>query len=256
MANANRRPLIAGNWKLNKTIKESVDLVSQLKKGLPSSLACDVAVAPVFTALSAVGSELSSTAIKLAAQDTYWEDQGAFTGEVSAFLLRDVGCDFVIIGHSERRQFFGETDQGVNRKTKSVLSNQMIPIVCVGETKKEREAGTTLQVILSQVSGGLQGLSAEEVKRLTVAYEPVWAIGTGLTASPADAQDAHRAIRDRIAQMVGRETADTVRILYGGSVKADNAAALLAQPDLDGALVGGASLTADSFLGIIKAVGK
>jgi triosephosphate isomerase len=256
MTTTKRRPLIAGNWKLYKSIKEAVELVEQLKKGLPSSLNCDVVVAPVYTALSAVRAAISSSSIKLAAQDAYWEKQGAFTGEVSAYLLRDAGCDYVIVGHSERRQFFAETDVSVNKKAKTVLENQMSPIICVGETRQEREAGTTLKVILSQLDGALQGFKAEELARVAIAYEPVWAIGTGLTASPQDAQAAHHAIRERLAQLFGQETAPIVRILYGGSVKPDNAATLLAQPDIDGALVGGASLTADSFLGIVKAAGK
>jgi triosephosphate isomerase len=255
MTTSNRRPLIAGNWKLYKTIKESVELVTQLKRGLPNPLACDVVVAPVYTALHAVRAELSASAIRLAAQDAYWEKQGAFTGEVSSFLLRDVGCDFVIVGHSERRQYFGETDAGVNKKAKSVLAHQMSPIVCVGETREQREAGKTLQVILSQVDAALQGLQPGELSQLAIAYEPIWAIGTGLTASPKDAQDAHRAIRERVAGLFGGESAEKLRIVYGGSVKPDNAASLMAQPDIDGALVGGASLTAESFLGIVKAAG-
>jgi triosephosphate isomerase len=255
MTTSNRRRLIAGNWKLYKTVKESVELVKQLKGGLPLSLSCEVAVAPVFTALTAVRAELSTSAIKLTAQDAYWENQGAFTGEVSAFLLRDAGCDYVIVGHSERRQFFGETDEGVNKKTKAVLANDMAPIVCVGETREQREAGKTLHVVLSQIDGALQGFQSAELGRLVIAYEPVWAIGTGLTASPQDAQQAHRAIRGRVAERFGNALADNLRILYGGSVKPDNAANLMAQPDVDGALVGGASLAADSFLGIVKAAG-
>lgn len=255
MTTSTRRPLIAGNWKLYKTINESIELVTLLKRGLPDPLACDVVVAPVYTALYAVRGELGTSAIRLAAQDAYWENQGAFTGEVSSFLLRDVGCDYVIVGHSERRQYFGETDEGVNKKAKSVLAHQMSPIVCVGETKEQREAGKTLQVILSQVDGAFQGLQSNDLSKMAIAYEPVWAIGTGLTASPQDAQDAHRAIRERVAGLFGGESAEKLRILYGGSVKPDNAARLMAQPDIDGALVGGASLKAESFLGIVKAAG-
>jgi triosephosphate isomerase len=255
MTTSNRRPLIAGNWKLYKTIKESIDLVTQLKRGLPNPLACDVVVAPVYTALYAVRGEIGTSAIRLAAQDAYWENQGAFTGEVSSYLLRDVGCDYVIVGHSERRQYFGETDAGVNKKAKSVLAHQMSPIVCVGETKEQREAGKTLQVILSQVDGALQGLQSDDLSKMAIAYEPVWAIGTGLTASPKDAQDAHHAIRERVAGLLGGESAEKLRILYGGSVKPDNAASLMSQPDIDGALVGGASLKAESFLSIVKAAG-
>jgi len=250
-----RRPIVAGNWKLNKNIEESLKLVTDLKNGLPKESKCEIVIAPVFTALHPVNAAIEGTPIKLSAQDVYWEDQGAFTGEVSVPLLRDVGCEFVIVGHSERRQFFGETDQSVNKKAKAVLGHQMMPIICVGESLQEREQGTTLEVIISQVKGALEGFTPTEMKLVVVAYEPIWAIGTGRTASPQDAQEAHAAIRKQISAQFGQSTADATRVLYGGSVKPANTASLMAQPDVDGALVGGASLTAESFIGIIEAAG-
>jgi triosephosphate isomerase (TIM) len=252
---SNRRRLVAGNWKLNKTIKDSVDLAKELTRNLPTSISCEVLVAPVFTALYAVRGELAKGAIRLAAQDSYWENHGAFTGEVSAFLLRDVGCDYVIVGHSERRQLFGETNSSINKKIKAVIANDMIAIVCVGESHAQHDSGETMDVVLSQVSETLQGIESAALSRIVIAYEPIWAIGTSMTATPQDAQEVHFAIRERLTKLFGREPAQTVRILYGGSVTPYNAANLLAQPDIDGALVGGASLVADLFLGIVKAAG-
>lgn len=250
-----RRPFVAGNWKLNKTINESVALIQDLKRGLATEPACEVVVAPVYTALAAVRAELDGSFIKLSAQNVHWVDQGAFTGEVSAPLLRDVGCDFVIVGHSERRQFFGETDETVNKRANAVLNCGMSVIVCVGETLEERQAGKTLQRISSQVDAALNGIKPEESPRIVVAYEPVWAIGTGVNAEPTDVQDAHKAIRNLLAKQFNDSLANQMRILYGGSVKPENAASLIGQPDVDGALVGGASLSAESFIGIIKAAG-
>jgi triosephosphate isomerase (TIM) len=250
-----RRPLVAGNWKLHKTVPGSLDLVRELKHRLSRGVRCEVAVAPVYTALFAVNSELAGTEIRLAAQDVYWENQGAFTGEVSAMLLRDVGCHYVIVGHSERRQLFGETDAGVNKKTKAVLANDMAAIVCMGETREQREAGKTLAIVLSQLDGALAGVPNSDFPRIVIAYEPIWAIGTGLTSSPQDAQAVQSAIRGRISEHYGSQIAESTRILYGGSVKPENAANLMAQPDIDGALVGGASLTAESFVGIVEGAG-
>lgn len=251
-----RRPLVAGNWKLNMNIAGSAQLVREIKRSLPALRRCEVAVAPVFTALRAVYDEIAKSQIKLAAQDVYWEEKGAFTGEVSASLLKDVGCEYVIVGHSERRQMFGETDISVNKKTKAVIVNEMTAITCVGETREQREAGKTLQVVLSQVDGALKEIQRPNLLRIVIAYEPVWAIGTGLTASPSDAQQVHGAIRNLLVERFGAEAAESVPILYGGSVKPDNAASLMEQPDVDGALVGGASLVAESFLAIVRAADK
>jgi triosephosphate isomerase len=209
----------------------------------------------VFTALRAVREALEGSRIHVAAQDCYWEDRGAFTGEISAPLLLDAGCAYCIVGHSERRHLLGETDEAVNKKTRSLLANGLRPIVCVGETLRERESGKTLGVVLGQLDAGLAGVEPGRASDLVVAYEPVWAIGTGRTASPADAQEVHAAIRARLGESFGAGRAATVRLLYGGSVKPDNAAELMAQPDIDGALVGGASLTVDAFAPIVEAAG-
>ncbi len=247
-----RKKFVCGNWKMHRTAAEARALVAELR-GLAEGLAekVDVAVAPPFTALAAAADALRGSRIALAAQDVHWEAQGAFTGEVSAAMLREIGCAHVIVGHSERRQLFGETDESVNRKAKAVLGAGLAPIVCVGETLAERESGRTLEVVSRQVRGGLAGLPADQVGRLTVAYEPVWAIGTGKTATTAQAQEVHAAIRALLRELAGA-VADQVRIQYGGSVKPDNAAELLAQPDIDGALVGGASLKAGDFSQIVK----
>lgn len=245
-----RIPVIAGNWKLFKTIAESVALVQELKPLVANVKGVEIVVAPVFTALSRVSDAIGASGIKLAAQDCYWEEEGAFTGEVAPKLLKDAGCSFVIIGHSERRQYFGETDQSVNRKTKAAIAAGLTAIVCVGELLAERESDQTFSVIETQIQGGLAGLAADAFGRIVIAYEPVWAIGTGKTASDAQAQEVHAFIRGMIARMFGQSVADAVRILYGGSVKPDNVKGLMTQPDIDGALVGGASLKAESFAAI------
>jgi triosephosphate isomerase len=248
-------PLVAGNWKLHKTIAESTALAKDIHRRLIGvATRAEVAVAPVFTALAAVRAALEGTPIGLAAQNVYFEDQGAFTGEVSAPLLKDVGCRYGIVGHSERRQYFGETDDGVRRKAQALLGHGLVPIVCVGETLAQREAGQALRVVLGQLAGCLDGIDAAG-DRLVIAYEPVWAIGTGRTATPADAQEVHAAIRGFLRDQRGVAHADTIRVLYGGSVKADNAAELMAQDDIDGALVGGASLVAEGFCAIVRAAG-
>jgi triosephosphate isomerase len=254
VTNSQRRPLIAGNWKMHKTIAESVALARAVADGSRIGPRTDVVVAPVFTALASVAKALEGTQIGLSAQDLYWESQGAFTGEISAAMLLDAGCKYVIIGHSERRQFFAETDATVAKKTKAALDAGLTPIVCVGETLSEREAGITFDVIGRQLDAALLVVNEPKLNSLVIAYEPVWAIGTGKTAKSSDAQLAHAFLRDRIRNKVG-PAADLVRILYGGSVKADNAAELLAQPDIDGALVGGASLDANAFGRIIRAAG-
>jgi triosephosphate isomerase len=249
-----RRKLIAGNWKMNKTVPETLALARELK-GLVASVPGDrveLAVAPPFVSLVAAAAELHGSPVKLAGQNCHWEASGAFTGEVSAGMLKDVGCAYVIVGHSERRQYFGETDETVNKRARAVVGAGMTPIICVGETLAEREANRTLEVVERQVAGALKGFSAAEVAGFVLAYEPVWAIGTGRTATSAQAQEVHRAIREQLSRLYDRGTADQVRIQYGGSVKPDNAAELMGQPDVDGALVGGASLKAADFAGIVK----
>jgi triosephosphate isomerase len=249
---AARRPLVAGNWKLYKTLAQARELASRIV-AQAGSVRCELAVAPVFTALAAVREQLGSAPVALAAQDCFWEREGAFTGEVSAALLADAGCRYVIVGHSERRQHFGERDEQVRRKARAVLDAGMAPIVCCGESLAQREAGQTESHVLGQLVAALDGLDAEAARQVVIAYEPIWAIGTGRNASPADAQAVHLAIRCTVAGRFGRPLADGMRILYGGSVKPDNARSLLAEPDVDGALVGGASLDAASFLAIANA---
>jgi triosephosphate isomerase (TIM) len=247
-----RTPVIAGNWKLFKTIGEATELVNQLKPLVAGATGVEIVIAPVFTALSCVSDLVKGSAIKLAAQNCYWEKEGAFTGEVSPALLKDAGCSHVIIGHSERRQYFAETDDTVNRKSRAVLAVGLNAIVCVGETLAEREAEATFSVIEKQVTGALSGFSAEMLAQVIVAYEPVWAIGTGRTATDDQAQEVHAFIRTLIVRLFNQATADAIRILYGGSVKPDNVKGLMSRPDIDGALVGGASLKAESFAAIVN----
>jgi triosephosphate isomerase len=248
-----RRPLIAGNWKMYKTIPEAVALAREVAAGAgPVPGEVEVLVAPPFTALHAVKQALGGSAVALAAQNMYWEAEGAFTGEVSPLMLRDAGCTHVILGHSERRQFFGETDESVARKAAAALAQALTPVLCVGETLAERESGRTMEVVERQVERALRALSADQVAGLVIAYEPVWAIGTGRTATPGQAQELHAFIRKRVATSHGEPAAAAARILYGGSVKPDNIGALMAESDIDGALVGGASLVAASFLKIVR----
>ena len=251
-ATATRTPVIAGNWKMHKTVAESLELATALKNGVAAVRDVEVVIAPAFTALHAVAQRLEGSRVALAAQDCFWEDQGAWTGAVSVKLLADVGCRYIIVGHSERRQHFGETDAAVNLKAKAVLKHGLGPIVCIGETLREREGGNTLPVIERQVRDGLAGFSRDVVRGLTIAYEPVWAIGTGKTATPEQAQEVHAAIRTLLKELAGEAGSETVRVLYGGSVKADNIDTLMAQPDIDGAFVGGASLDAAAFSRIIS----
>jgi triosephosphate isomerase len=250
-----RTPVIAGNWKLFKTIAEATGMVNELKPLVAGTKGVEIVVAPVFTALSQVADALAGSNVRLAAQDCYWEEEGAFTGEVAPKLLADAGCSHVIIGHSERRQYFGETDETVNKKTKTAIAAGLTAIVCVGETLAEREADRTFAVIEAQLKGGLSGFSADLLVKTVIAYEPVWAIGTGKTASDAQAQEVHAFIRSLLAALFGQAAADAMRILYGGSVKPDNVKGLMAQTDIDGALVGGASLKADSFAAIANFAG-
>jgi triosephosphate isomerase (TIM) len=246
-----RTPLIAGNWKMHKTIAEALELVKTLHYSLQYS-ETEIVVAPPCTALSKVADFLKDSFISVAAQDVFWEDSGAFTGAVSAPLLKEAGADYVIIGHSERRQYFHETNATVNKKTKAALKHQLIPIVCVGETLTERENGRVNEVITTQISEGLSELNNDAISKVIIAYEPVWAIGTGKNATPAQAEAVHVMIRTLIAELFNTIIADKMRILYGGSVKASNSKELLALENIDGALVGGASLKADDFIGIIK----
>ncbi len=248
-----RKTVIAGNWKMNNDLKESEKLIVELKNLLQNEKPnCDVIVCPPFTSLSEASKLVKGTMIKLGAQNMHFEDNGAFTGEVSASMLRSAGCEYVILGHSERRHIFGESDEVINKKIKKALAAGLKPIFCIGELLEERENGTTNDVVKRQVLKGLDGISADDMKNIIVAYEPVWAIGTGKTASPAQAQEVHEFIRDLIEIDYSLEVANDLVIQYGGSVKPDNAKELLSQKDIDGALVGGACLKADSFLGIIK----
>ena len=247
-----RKKIIAGNWKMNKTVGEAVDLAEAIKREVGDLRDVDVVLCPPFTALKAVSDVVSGTHIDLGAQNMHWEKAGAFTGEISPAMLRDLFCHFVILGHSERRQYFGETDETVNRKTKAALANNLTPIVCVGETLQEREAGNMQSVVTAQVQGSLAGLSAKELAQTVIAYEPVWAIGTGKTATSAQAQEVHALIRGVLAKLSDEATAQAVRIQYGGSMKGSNARELLSQPDIDGGLIGGAALEARSFVEIIR----
>ncbi len=250
-----RRILMVANWKMNKTAGEAADFAREFLPLAGRMAGVETAIAPSFTALAGLAGALEGSNISLAAQNMHWEMEGAFTGEVSAAMLRDLGCRFVILGHSERRQFFGEGDGEVGRKVGTAMREGLIPILCVGETLGERDYGKTFEVIERQVRGGLEGTEVESGDDLVVAYEPVWAIGTGKTASPEAAQEVHGHVRGLLASLLG-EAAGAVRILYGGSVKPDNVKGMMAQPDIDGALIGGASLKADTFAAIVRSVQK
>ena len=248
-----RTPIIAGNWKMNTSVTEGRKLALDVRNAAVNiAQEIDVVVCPPFSALSAVGEVLKGSNVKLGAQNCFWEDQGAYTGEISPPMLKDLGCDYVIVGHSERRIHFGETDQSVARKAKAVHRHELSPIVCVGESLEEREAGATKDVIRGQVLGSLDGIDAEAMLKTVVAYEPVWAIGTGKTATPEQAEEVHAFIRNILIDIHGLEVALRIRIQYGGSVKPDNIGMLMAQGDIDGALVGGASLEASSFAKILS----
>ncbi|MBE0466568.1 MAG: triose-phosphate isomerase [Candidatus Desulforudis sp.] len=247
-----RRPIIAGNWKMYKTPSEAVDFVKRLLEAASTAGGVEVVVAPPFPALMPVREALAGSDIALAAQNMFWEVEGAFTGEVSPVMLAEIGCRYVILGHSERRRYFGETNAGVNRKARAALDRGLVPIVCVGESLAEREFGLTEKVVTAQVEECLAGLAPAAVAVMVVAYEPIWAIGTGRTASPEDAQDACAHIRRLVARLFGPEAAERLRIQYGGSVKPDNTRDLMSRPDIDGALVGGASLKVEGFAGIVR----
>jgi triosephosphate isomerase (TIM) len=249
-----RKKFIAGNWKMNLDLAGVKALTAGLKERLramkPGS--ADIAVCPSFVYVPVVVELLAGSAIQVGAQNMYFESNGAFTGEISAAMLKDIGCRYVILGHSERRHILGETDAVINKKLKAALAGSLDPIFCIGELLQERESSQTEAVLERQIRQGLSGITTEQVARITVAYEPVWAIGTGKTATPQQAQEAHAFTRKMIAELYGRSLAETIRIQYGGSVKPDNAGELLRQPDVDGALVGGASLKVNDFVGIIE----
>lgn len=247
-----RKPMIAGNWKLHKTLQESADLVSDLLQAVADNKNVEIVVAPVYTALAKVAETVAGSNIKLAAQNCYQEPQGAFTGEVSAPLLKDVGCQYVIIGHSERRQLFAESDELINSKAHALAENGLGIILCIGETLEERETDQMFDVLRRQIRLGLKNLSSEQMVDVVIAYEPVWAIGTGVTASDEQAQEAHAFIRALLLELYDEKTANATRILYGGSVKPGNVDNLMSQPDVDGALVGGASLKSEDFARIVN----
>ncbi len=246
-------PIIAGNWKLNKTSREALQLVEELKRELASITGVDVVVCPPFTALESVSEAVSETNIAVGAQNVSWAESGAFTGEISPAMLKDFNVRYVIIGHSERRQFFGETNETVNKRLLNTLNQGLIPIICVGENLAEREGNKTFDIIKNHCEGSLKGLTLEQMKQVIIAYEPVWAIGTGKTATPEQAQEVHKFIRQLLQKLFNAEVAESVRIQYGGSVTPENIATLISQPDINGALVGGASLKAASFAAIVKA---
>ena len=251
-----RTPLLAANWKMYKTVAEAVAFVRALAPEAASMQGRDVLVAPPFTALAATAEAASGSRVAVAAQDVYFERDGAFTGEISAGMIKDAGATHAVIGHSERRRLFGDTDEWVNRKTRAAIGAGLVPIVCIGETLQEREQGETLAVLDRQIKTGFDSLTMEQVGGIVIAYEPVWAIGTGKNATPVEADEAHRHIRSRLRQWFGGAAADACRVLYGGSVKPDNISDLIALPDVDGALIGGASLDVRSFVEICARSGK
>lgn len=250
-----RKPFVAGNWKMNTDSHSSVELAKGVADGSIELAGrdVDVAICPPYVYLQAVARAVSSSSVAVGAQDVYYQAKGAFTGEISASMLKDIGCTYALCGHSERRHVIGETDELINKKVTAAIVGGLLPILCVGELQSEREAGQTEEVVTRHIEKGLAGLSAEKVSAVTVAYEPVWAIGTGLTATPEQAQEVHEFIRGLLAEIYDGQLADEIRILYGGSVKADNAADLMGRADIDGVLVGGASLKVDDFVAIIEA---
>ena len=249
-----RKPFIAGNWKMNTDSASAVALAAGLAKELSSVDTVDVAVCPPFVYLQSVAAALSASNIALGSQNVYFEEKGAFTGEISCAMLKDASCAHAIIGHSERRHVLGETDAMINKKISAAISGGLLPIFCVGELLEERQGGTTNEVVAGQIKNGLEGICAESIQAVTVAYEPVWAIGTGLTATPEQAQEVHSMIRGLLADLYGNETAQSIRIQYGGSAKPSNTAELMSQPDVDGLLVGGASLKVEDFAAMVKTV--
>ena len=249
-----RKPFIAGNWKMNTDSASAVALAAGLVKELKGVDTVDVAVCPPFVYLQSVAAALSASNIALGSQNVYFEEAGAFTGETSCAMLKDTSCAYAIIGHSERRHVMGETDALINKKVSATISGGLLPIFCVGELLEDREGGTTNEVVTKQIKNGLKGIDAERVQAVTVAYEPVWAIGTGLTATPQQAQEVHAMIRGLLAELYGNEIAQSMRIQYGGSAKPGNTAELMAQPDVDGLLVGGAALKVEDFAAMVKTI--
>lgn len=247
-----RKPIIAGNWKLHNNRTQTAELASKLAAAIGNYDAADVVICPTFTSLDAASQAIKQSSISLGAQNVHEAEKGAFTGEITADMLKEAGVQYVIVGHSERRQYFNETDEKINAKVKALYAKDLTPIICVGETLEERESGRMEEVVSSQVKACLAGLPADKVAASVIAYEPVWAIGTGKTASKEQAQEVHALIRGLLTELFGKEVAEAVRIQYGGSVKPDNVKELMAQPDIDGALVGGAALDADSFAAIVK----
>lgn len=252
MINDMRRVIIAGNWKMNKTISESIELANSLKRSLYDVQEIEIVLCPPFTSLSDVKEVIMDTNIKLGAQDIYWEKEGAYTGEVSSAMLKNVGCEYCIVGHSERRLLFGETNETVNKKARALLKEGIKPILCVGEKLEERKAGETFEVVKDHVENSLSGISKIDLPNVVIAYEPVWAIGTGINATKDQAEEVHKYIRGLLMKMHGEEVAKLVRIQYGGSVRPDNIRELILEADVDGALVGGASLKAEGFTQIVK----
>ena len=250
--NPKRRPILAGNWKMNMTATQARELASKLVPLVAAVKDRDIVLGPPFTSLAAVTETIKGTNIGLAAQNLHWEDKGAYTGEISADMLLDSGCKYVIIGHSERRQYFGETDETVNKKVKQALKKGLLPILCVGETLAEREAGKLNEIISRQVTGGLKDIPPGDMQKVVIAYEPVWAIGTGKTASPEQANEVHALIRQKVGALYSADVAEGLRIQYGGSVTPENVSQLMAMPDIDGALVGGASLKPESFAALVN----
>ena len=247
-----KRPLIVANWKMYKTIAEALNVVASIKAGVHRATECEIVICPSYTALKAVGEALRESTLELGAQDMHPEPEGAFTGEVSPLMLKDVGCRFVILGHSERRSRFHETDEFINQKVKATLKFSLIPILCIGETLEDREARKAFEVVKGQFDASLKDLNADDIQRCVIAYEPVWAIGTGRTATPEQAEQMHSYIRRLLHEKYGEEASSRALILYGGSVKPDNMGALMQKPNVDGALVGGASLKAESFIQIVQ----
>ena len=247
-----RLPIIAGNWKMYKTRGEAADLANGLVSRVGTYSKVEIVLCPTFTSLETVAQAIKGSTIKLGAQNCHFEDQGAFTGEIAIPMLKEIGVSYIIVGHSERRQYFAETDANINKKAQAIYKHGLTPIICVGELLADRQAGKTAEVVTTQVRGCLQGLPADKVAASVIAYEPVWAIGTGVVATKEQAQEAHAIIRALVGEMFGADVAEKVRIQYGGSVKPNNVREIMAQPDVDGALVGGAALEADSFAGIIK----
>lgn len=248
-----RKTIIAGNWKMNKTNKEAVEMLTELKEIVKGIDSVGIVIGAPFTALSDAVKAVAGSNIKIAAENVYPKESGAYTGEVSPVMLKEIGVEYVILGHSERREYFKESDEFINEKVKCVLAHGMTPILCIGEKLEDRESGRTNDVNKTQINGGLAGLTAEEAKKVVIAYEPVWAIGTGRTATPEIAEETHKAIREELARMFGEEVANEITIQYGGSMKPENAQELLAQADIDGGLIGGASLKAQDFSKIVKA---